>query len=461
MTSTHGRALGLRYVVLLNVVAIFSLRTVTDVARLGWAALPLTVAAFVVFFVPLTLAVVSLSSRYPDNGGLYRWTHTAFGPAHGFVCGWSYFVTNLAFFPAVLTHVAVVLPWMLFGHRAAFVQDPRYVVAVGLIGLWGLGVLPNALGARRTAQLSGLGAAGLFVGTAILAVMAGSAALQGVSSSPSTSAWLPSLHSGNAIATYAMLSSLPFMFAGLELAPTMGGEVRDASRTLVLAALVAGALVTVLFLIAIVAVVLGLRPGDIELTDGIPAAIAALSTRLGAPDLVARAVAACLVVAAIGAVVVWMAGTAHVVRAAGVDRAMPAWFTREHPRFGTPVGGLVAQGVAASVLLLASVAGSSVREAYAILRSVTQLLYFIPFLYLFASHWRLQRGRRMAVRITSATGFLTTLAGLVAAALPPSDVSSVAVFELKVLGGSAALILAGLPLYLRARRAALPLATTT
>jgi len=37
----------------------------------------------------------------------------------------------------------------------------------------------------------------------------------------------------------------------------------------------------------------------------------------------------------------------------------------------------------------------------------------------------------------------------------------VAVFELKVLGGSAALILAGLPLYLRARRAALPLATTT
>jgi glutamate:GABA antiporter len=441
---TTRRALGLRYVVLVNIAAIFSLRTVTDVARLGWAALPLTLLAFAVFFVPLTLAVVSLSSRYPESGGLYRWTQTAFGPAHGFVCGWSYFVNNLAFFPAVLTHVAALLPWLLLGQRAGFAQSPSYVLAVGLIGLWGLAVLPNALGARRTAQVSGLGVAGLLLGTLVLAVLASVAALRGESAAGGP----PPFSGGNAIATFAMLSSLPFMFAGLELAPTMGGEVRDASKTLVKAALLAGALVTVLFVVAITAVVLGLRPDQIELTDGIPAAVAALR----APGLVTRVIAACLIVAAIGSVVVWMAGTAHMVRAAGVDRAMPAWFTREHPRFGTPMGGLIAQGVAASLLLAASVAGSSVREAYAILRSVTQLLYFVPFLYLFASHWKLAGAAR--ARVGSVLGFVTTLAGLVAAALPPSDVESVALFELKVLGGSVLLIAAGLPLYLKA--AALP-----
>jgi amino acid transporter len=168
-----------------------------------------------------------------------------------------------------------------------------------------------------------------------------------------------------------------------------------------------------------------------------------------------RAVSTCLIIAAFGAVVVWMAGSARLIRAAGVDHAMPAWFGREHPRLGTPVGALVAQGVVASLLLVASVAGSTVSEAYAALRSVTQVTYFVPFLYLFASYIRLtdatvESPRR--VRIAGSLGFLTTLAGLVAAVLPPAEVDNLLLFELKVVGGSAALLLAGAPFYMSARR---------
>jgi amino acid transporter len=448
---TERRVLGLGYVVFVNVAAIFSLRTLTDVARLGWGALALTLAAFAVFFVPLTLAVVALSARHPEDGGVYRWTHAAFGAGHAFVCGWSYFVTNLVYFPAMLTHVAAVVPWLVWGRTDAVAQEPGYVLAVGLVGLWGLGVLPNALGARRTGQLSGAGVAGSLLGTLLLIGMAAASLADGGGSATPLSTIVPDVGGRDAVSLLALLSSFPFMFAGLELAPTMGGEVKDARRTLVKGALISGAVVTVLFVVTISAIVLGLRAEDIALADGIPAAVASLAARIGAPMIVVRLVALCLIVAAVGAVVVWMAGSAHLIKAAGVDQAMPAWFGRVHPRLGTPVAALVAQGVVASALLIASVAGSTVREAYATLRSVTQVTYFVPFLYLFASHVRLS-GARTSARIWGGLGFVTTLAGLIAAVLPPAEVGNVLLFELKVIGGSALLIVLGLPLYVAARR---------
>ena len=447
MATAARRVLDLRFIVLVNIAAIFSLRSLTEVARLGWGALTMTAIAFAIFFVPLTLAVVALSARYPEEGGLYRWTQTAFGPTHGFVCGWAYFVNNLVFFPQVLTHVAVLLPWVVTGRAGD--QGRLYVVAVGLAGLWGLGVLPNVLGARRTGQASAAGVIGSMIGVAVLAGLAVVAAVRGAASATPTSTWLPSVGGSD----LAMLSSLPFLFAGLELAPTMGDEVKDARRTLVRGALIAGALLTLMFFAGLTAIVLALRPEEIGLADGIPAAVAALSARIGAPAVLVQLIAACLVLAAIGQVVVWMAGSARLVRAAGVDRAMPAWFTREHPRLGTPVEGLVAQGVAASLLLLASVAGSSVGEAYAVLRSVTQVVYYLPFLYLFASHVRLAppelRGRAWLV---GGVGFVTTLLGVAAAVVPPREVTDLLLFEIKVIGGAALLVVAGLPLYLTARR---------
>ena len=48
------------------------------------------------------LAIVELSSRYPQEGGLYVWTREAFGPYIGFMAGWSYFTSNLPYFPSVL-----------------------------------------------------------------------------------------------------------------------------------------------------------------------------------------------------------------------------------------------------------------------------------------------------------------------------------------------------------------------
>ena len=102
------RALGLRDLVLFNVVAVLSLRWFATAAAAGPSSIALWVLAALFFFVPQGLAVSDLAARYPDEGGIYAWTKRAFGEGHGFLCGWCYWVNNILYYPNLLMSTAVV-----------------------------------------------------------------------------------------------------------------------------------------------------------------------------------------------------------------------------------------------------------------------------------------------------------------------------------------------------------------
>ena len=93
----------------------------------------------------------------------------------------------------------------------------------------------------------------------------------------------------------------------------------------------------------------------------------------------------------------WVAGSARVPFAAGVDAVLPAAFARLHERYRTPHVALIVQAAAATLLFLASVFVSlgggrtSVQEAYDIMVNLTILVYFVPYLYLFAAWISLRR----------------------------------------------------------------------
>jgi amino acid transporter len=70
--------------------------------------------------------------------------------------------------------------------------------------------------------------------------------------------------------------------------------------------------------------------------------------------------------------------------AIGLDRYLPAAFSRVHPRWGTPYVSLLVQAVAATLFLLMAQLGETVRAAYQIMVDMTVIVTFIPFLYIFA-----------------------------------------------------------------------------
>ena len=106
MTAQLKRVLGFRDLLLFYVASGLSLRWIATAAAAGPSAITIWVTALVGFFVPLAACVLDLSSRYPAEGGLYVWTREAFGPFPGFISAWTYWMSNLPYFPAILFFAA-------------------------------------------------------------------------------------------------------------------------------------------------------------------------------------------------------------------------------------------------------------------------------------------------------------------------------------------------------------------
>ena len=102
------RTLGIRDVVLFNLVAILGLRWIATAAKAGPSAIILWIVAALMFFIPQGLAVAELSSRYPAEGGIYAWTKQRFGDRHAYLCGWCYWVVNVLYYPQLLLSTAIV-----------------------------------------------------------------------------------------------------------------------------------------------------------------------------------------------------------------------------------------------------------------------------------------------------------------------------------------------------------------
>src|SRR5947209_17584371 len=107
------RRLTLRDLVLFNLVAVIGLPWVATAAKAGPGTLTLWLLAAALFFVPQGLAVIQLSSVFPDEGGIYAWTKRHFGEGHGFVCGWCYWINNVLYYPTLLLAAAVMAPFVV------------------------------------------------------------------------------------------------------------------------------------------------------------------------------------------------------------------------------------------------------------------------------------------------------------------------------------------------------------
>src|SRR5205085_11846722 len=86
-----------------------------------------------------------------------------------------------------------------------------------------------------------------------------------------------------------------------------------------------------------------------------------------------------------GGVGTTVAGVARVPFVAGIDRYLPAAFGKLHPRWRTPYVAMLVQAGVTGVVLVLSHINESALGAYQILVDATIIVYFIPFLYMYAS----------------------------------------------------------------------------
>lgn len=458
--SLLRKELGLWDVLLFNIAAVLGPRWIARAAHAGESSLTLWALAAVFFFLPTSLIIVELSSRFPDEGGIYVWTKEAFGDFHGFVCGWCYWVYTLLYFPGLLM-ASVAMSVYLGGPSYAWLaQKKAYIIVAGLVTL-GFAAGLNLVGLNIGKWLQNAGGVATYVPLLMLVAIAMAARAKfGV---VSTIHW-ENIKPAWDLDTVNFWSGIAFAFTGMELVCSMGEEVKDPRRTFPRAIYISSVLIAAIYILGTVAV-LSLVPADaVNTQNGVFQAIGSGSAmmRIAWFGMIA---AALVTIGNTGGVGSTVAGVARVPFAVGIDRYLPPAFGKLHPKWRTPYVAIIVQAVlSAGILVLANV-HESISGAYEKLINVTIVVYFIPFLYMYAAAIRLayRKDRRenqqaailpggiTGMWIAGGLGFLVTALSIVLALIPSKDVSNKLLFEIEVLGGTVLAVALGLALYAKGK----------
>jgi glutamate:GABA antiporter len=461
------RVMGFRDLLLFYVVTGISLRWIATAAAAGPSSVVIWLGAWLLFYTPLAFSVIELSSRYPNEGGLYVWSKRAFGDFSGFMAGWTYWTSNLPYFPAVLYFAGSNALYM---HQRAWIHlsgTPTFFIAFSLIALAAVTVM-NIVGLDVGKWLHNAGALAMWIPVLIVISMGLIAWHRfGSATSFAPHALIPSLHFQDII----FWSVLTFAFGGCETASFMGEEIKNPRRTVPLALFFAGLTVAFCYIMGTVGVLLALPHAEVSNLQGLMQAISKTADRVGWQAVIPVA-GFLIALSNLGAAGAYLAAVARLPFVAGLDRFLPPFFGRLHPRWKTPWVALLLQAVIGGVFAFLGQAGTSVKGAYDVLVSMGVITYFVPYLYLFAAMIKLQRepagtavirvpGGKPAAYLLGTIGFLTTSVTIALSLVPQADEPNKLLAFGKVVGLTGALLLAGVWIYWSGKkRAARELSST-
>jgi amino acid transporter len=455
------KTMGFWDVLLFNIATVLGPRWIAAAGHNGTSSISLWVIAAVFFFVPGAFVINELSSRFPNEGGLYVWAKEAFGDFHGFVAGWTYWIYTVFYFPGLLLASASMSAYVLGEKGASLSQDRTFLLVVSLVLLL-VAVWLNIIGLNIGKWLQNAGGVGTYLP---LLMLAGVAVLVYFKNGSVTHfAWANMMPTWD-WDTVNFWSQIAFAFTGLELVAAMSEEVRDPRRTLPRAVFGAGAMIAFMYIAGTFAILTLVPAADLDPKSGVFHAITlgSIALKMGFLGILAALLVSVGNAGGVGSTV---AGIARVPFVVGIDRYLPSAFGKIHSRWKTPyISILVQAGVSGAILLISQI-NETTRGAYQFLIDAAIILYFIPFLYMFAAVIKLARrkdrtenqhavlipGGLPGVWISGGIGFLVVLMGIVVSLVPPGDSSDKLGFEMKLVAGTVASILLGLILYWRGAR---------
>ncbi|HXJ47136.1 MAG TPA: APC family permease [Candidatus Dormibacteraeota bacterium] len=452
------REMGFWDVLLFNIATVLGPRWIAAAAHNGTSSISLWVLAAVLFFVPMALVINELSSRFPEEGGLYVWSKEAFGDFHGFVAGWTYWIYTIFYFPGLLLASVAMSAYVLGGKGEDLAQNRTYLLAGSLI-LLAVAVFLNIIGLNIGKWLQNAGGVGTYVPLLILVGVAGVLWLKNGSLTHYT--WANVIPTWN-WDTVNFWSQIAFAFTGLELVSAMSGEIHEPRKTLPRAALTAAALIAAMYIIGTFSLLSLVPAADVDPKSGVFHAITigSAALKIGFVGILA---ALLVTVGNAGGVGSTVAGIARVPFVVGIDRYLPPAFGRVHPRWRTPYISIIVQAILSALVLLLSQINETTRGAYQVVIDITIILYFIPFLYMFAAAIKLANrpdrntnplavlvpGGKIGVWIACGLASAVTLLSIIVSVFPPGDSSNRTLFLVKVIGTTIAAIALGLILYYR------------
>ena len=274
----------------------------------------------------------------PEAGGQYVYLTRAYGGLVGFLFGWAYFVVVNAgglgaLAVAFATYLGFFIPLGPAASKAVAVVSLILLSAVNVAGVKAGAMFANVFTVLKLVGLAGLVAVGLALGspgtTDFSLTLAGAP---------------PGIWSAFALGMVGVLWS----YGGWQHATYASAEVRNPQRTLPLAMTLGAVAVTATYLLANLAYMFLLTPGEMAASPRVAADAIARVLGPAGGSLISLAI----VISTFGVIGIYTLTAPRIYYAMAADGVFFRRVAEIHPRFGTPAFAIIFQSLWAAVLVL-------------------------------------------------------------------------------------------------------------
>jgi amino acid transporter len=217
----------------------------------------------------------------------------------------------------------------------------------------------------------------------------------------------------------------------------MAGETRAPARNFGRSVLIAAPIIAAMFILGTSSVLAFVHPDQVDLIGPIPQV---LSLGFGSFGWVGKIVSIAIlgvVVRQIALMSIYFAGNSRLPLVAGWDRLLPAWFTRLHPKYKTPVNSILFVGAFTLLLGLLSLTDVGAQEAFQLLDNAGGVFYASTYMVLFAIPIFGMKAFGVKpplwLKIACASGFIVSVIYIGFTIVPIIDVPSPLWFAVKII----------------------------
>lgn len=431
----QGAKMGIFTLVIMNIVAVVSLRGLPAEAEYGVSSAFYYILAGIVFLMPVSLVAAEFAAMFPyQQGGMFRWVGEAYGEKLGFLGIWLQWVESTIWYPTVLTFGAVALAFIGMDHiyDSHLAANKWYTIAVVLAIYW-IATLISLRGMGWVGKVSKIGGlVGTIFPVTFLVVLA---IIYMATGHPSQMDWhgsfIPDFSNFNNI-IFAV--SIFLFYAGMEMSGVHVRDIKNPTKNYPKAIMIGTAATVAIFILGTYALGVILPVKDINLVQsllqGFDNYFRTLHFRWFAPII-----AICLAGGVLAEVLTWVAGPSKGVFAVGQAGYLPKFFQKAN-KYGVQSNMLFIQGAFTTALSFIMVLMPSVQSFYQILSQLTCILYLIVYLLMFASILRLRYTMPDAKRpfrigkkgnwwlwCVAGAGFLSSAVAFVFSFFPPGQIA--------------------------------------
>jgi glutamate:GABA antiporter len=427
------RELRLGDLVLTQVMFIVGAQWVGTAAMLGHAQIVYWLLAMALFYLPQAAVVIYLNRLMPLEGGLYQWAKIGFNEGVGFLVAWNLWAFALILLASYGLVIADTFRYALGGHGAWFTGTKWYdgavtgavVACIILVSFYGLRVGKWVHDAGGLAHLLTFGAL-VVMPIVALSRHAGTGYHPFAVSLPA-----PTLLSVNIFSKLALGA-----LTGFEYVAILAGETRDAGRAIGRSVMIATPIIALMFILGTGAVLSATPMNKIDLIAPIPQALTYGLRSFGWAVYIVPVLTLLLLVRHVANVNLLFAANTRLPMVAGWDGLLPAWFTRLHPHYRTPLNSILFVGAVTLVFGALSLVGVGLQEAFQLLDNAAGILYAVAYLAMFALPIVGMRGFDRAprwLRLAAGSGFAVSVLYIVFSVFPIITVTSGASFAAKIM----------------------------